>query len=569
MLKPQNNRCRTVIELNGFWEYAREMATPPVNGFTPEGKLAVPATWNEQKSSLFHYNKRLWYQKRFTTPRLREGERVFLRFAGIVYRGEFFCNGTRLGEDLLGFLPHEFDITDLLNEEENLIVAGIDGNIAPEQPIGVGDFYVYGGIHRPVTLEIRNAVCFDTLQVKAEASGKVSVRFQASGGTGCRFAVSGTGASAVGSAGEVTFALDKVTPWSPETPALYELKAELFDGDTLCDIYTLRIGFRTVEIKGRKIMLNGKEVKLTGFGKHEDFPVLGKATLPAVYVKDFDLMKWCGANSFRTSHYPYSEEIMELADESGFMVIDESCCVAVPKEKMIVPQVQQNAEDFIRALIARDINHPCVISWSMGNECETQSENALQFFPPVFEAARQADPSRPLTYVAFTGPGIDHIYKYADIIGLNRYFGWYSYPQWGDPCKPGDLKQAVKTLGECLDEYYKLYEKPILLSEFGADCVAGLHSLHTEQFSEEFQAAMVADCIRCVQERDWMAGMHIWCFADFYAMQSPMRVMGNRKGIFTRNRDPKAAAFVVRKLWTKQSGDALYRLNDDEPCGPF
>lgn len=155
MLKPQNNFCRTLILLNGIWDYSKVCDTPE-KGFTPQGKLAVPASWNEQHNELYHHKGRLWYQYRFTVPPLPQGKRALLRFAGLLYRAEFFFNGGKLGEDNIGLMPVEFDVTEKLSPSGNLLVVGVDGDRSESQAIGHGDFYEYGGIHRPVTLEIVN-----------------------------------------------------------------------------------------------------------------------------------------------------------------------------------------------------------------------------------------------------------------------------------------------------------------------------------------------------------------------------------------------------------------------------
>ena len=156
-----------------------------------------------------------------------------------------------------------------------------------------------------------------------------------------------------------------------------------------------------------------------------------------------------------------------------------------------------------------------------------------------------------MTLVGFTRPGEDYAYKFADIVGINRYFGWYGYPQWGRPGEPGDLTRARELLDKELDVFREtIGEKPIVMTEFGADAIAGHHSMYCLQFTEEFQAEMLKTYIQLFQGRTDIAGMHIWHFADFSTNQDPLRVQGNRKGIFSRNREPKIAAYAVRKLWT-------------------
>lgn len=561
MLKPQNNFCRTLISLNGIWDYSKICDTPE-KGFTPQGKLAVPASWNEQHNELYHHKGRLWYQYRFTVPALPAGKRALLRFAGLLYRAEFFFNGEKLGEDNTGLMPVEFDVTEKLSPSGNLLVVGVDGDRSESQAIGHGDFYEYGGIHRPVTLEIVNEKRITDIKAETFCSGVLKLRWKNSGGEKIRFSIKGITAVFDAKCGQGEMVVPDVTPWTPEVPQLYPLSAELLENETLCDTYTLKTGFRTFEVSGRDLLLNGKKISMDGFCRHEDFYVIGKGVNDALNIRDFELMKWCGANSFRTSHYPYCEEILELADELGFMVIDELPFSSLKQNHMADKELQANARIMVRTLIDRDFNHPSVVSWSLGNECQIEVPESEEFFRIVSEEVRAADPVRPTTLVAFTRPGEDHAYKFADIVGINRYYGWYGYPQWGSPGEPGDLTRAIELLSEELDKFSALIEKPFIITEFGADCIEGHHSMFALQFTEEFQAEFLKRYIKHFQQRSDVAGMHIWHFADFSTNQLPLRVQGNRKGIFSRNREPKIAAFAVRQAWTGKDGLGLLPLGE-------
>ncbi|MDQ0113670.1 beta-galactosidase/beta-glucuronidase [Paenibacillus harenae] len=161
---------------------------------------------------------------------------------------------------------------------------------------------------------------------------------------------------------------------------LYTLKVELVQGGEIIDEYDPPFGIRTVEVTGGKFLINGKPFYFKGFGKHEDSPIHGRGINEAANVMDFRLMKWIGANSFRTSHYPYSEEIMRLADKEGFVVIDEVAAVGlhlnfIPtlsggkrRDTWKELRTHEAHREAIRELIARDKNHACVVMWSIANE---------------------------------------------------------------------------------------------------------------------------------------------------------------------------------------------------------
>lgn len=354
--------------------------------------------------------------------------------------------------------------------------------------------------------------------------------------------------------------LDKVTCWCPETPALYELEVMVTDENEVKDVCTERFGFRTVEVKDCTLLLNGKPVYLKGFGKHEDSPVLGRGFSLAYNVKDLALMQWMGSNSFRTSHYPYSEEMMRLCDEMGILVIDETPAVGMHttftatgmRVDVTSPtwQTLRTAEhhaQVVREMIERDKNHPSVIMWSIANEPASEEAGAYAYFAPLFELARKLDPQhRPVTFVTHSEATVEtcEVAPLCDVIMLNRYYGWYS--------EEGDIEAAQAILSNELDRYHTRYpDKPIMLGEFGADAVAGLHDSTPLMFSEEFQRDLIAAYCHVLDEKEYVCGEHVWNFADFATAEAVKRVQGNKKGVFTRERKPKLAAWYLKDRWTR------------------
>lgn len=276
-------------------------------------------------------------------------------------------------------------------------------------------------------------------------------------------------------------------------------------------------------------------------------------------VMDFNLMKWIGANSFRTSHYPYSEELMRLADREGFVVIDETPAVGVhfnfhATEEMIADgkstweQVKtfEHHQDVLRDMIARDKNHPCVVMWSIANEAATEEVGAYEYFKPLVDLTKEADPqSRPVAIVTYIGSSIerDQISDIVDVLAFNRYYGWYEYP--------GDLEVAEVMLRKELEGWKKRYpDKPMMMTEYGADTVAGIHEVNGGLFTEEFQCDYLRMSHRVFDSMDTFIGEHVWNFADFATSPSIRRVNGNKKGVFTRDRKPKAAAQELKQRWT-------------------
>ena len=270
-------------------------------------------------------------------------------------------------------------------------------------------------------------------------------------------------------------------------------------------------------------------------------------------------MKWQGANSFRTSHYPYSEEMMRLCDAEGIVVIDETTAVGVNLqfggganfggEKITTfdpehgVQTQEAHKQVIRDLVARDKNHACVVMWSIANEPDSSAEGAYDYFKPLYDLARELDPQkRPCTLVSVQGTTAvtDCSAKLSDAICLNRYYGWY----FGGP----NLVAPFKAMRAELDEWAKL-GKPIIFTEFGADTVAGMHDTTPVMYTEEYQVDYYKANLAVMDDYPCVVGEQVWNFADFATSQSLLRVQGNKKGLFTRDRKPKLAAHFFRERW--------------------
>jgi len=309
------------------------------------------------------------------------------------------------------------------------------------------------------------------------------------------------------------------------------------------DSYTIPVGIRTIEVKGDNLLLNNKPIFLTGFGRHEDFPIVGRGYLPAVIIKDYSLMKWIGANSFRTSHYPYSEQMMSLADKLGFLIIDEIPAVGLTFDINYVDTHFELCKQYSKELIARDKNHPSVIAWSLANEPHS-SIKSKEFFKELYDLVKKTDPSRLITVVNMMGVK-ERAFEFCDILCVNRYYGWYT--------EPGQIYEGIKLLSQELDELYEKYKKPIILTEFGADTFPGWHAQPPEMFSEEYQMEFLKEYIATSNEKPYIVGQHVWNLCDFKTSQGVTRMNGmNYKGVFTRDRRPKMAAHYLRQIWKEK-----------------
>lgn len=569
MLYPQRTSTRDLFELNGIWDFARELDQGDyANGFIPEKQVAVPSSYNDlftEEEFRMHHDG-VWYARKVTMPRMLKNERIVLRFNSVSYRGEAYLNGTRLGDHETGYTPFEFDVTELIDfENENLICVRVDnilsaetvpmgnllnkpepGQFAGQYPDMPFDFFPYAGIHRPVAIYTTSKTAWlDTVVVETENDGTVKLAGKVAG-TAANVVLECEGVSTEtaieGGAFNASFKIVDVKLWDVWDPNLYNVVIKLTDasGEVL-DEYTQRFGVREVKVEGDRILLNGKPVYFQGFGRHEDFHVIGKGLNHAVNVRDHELLKWINANSYRTTHYPYSEELIQLCDEQGILIISEAPAVSINFEFVTEKTLEAHLK-VLAELIDRDRNYPSVVMWSVANEATTNRPESIPYFKALSELVRSMDATRPVTMITCKAEQ-DMVMEFFDVVGVNLYPGWYHLP--------GQVKESKEDLRNTLEKMYAKFKKPILITEFGADTIAGLHSLPAEQWSEEYQTELILGLIEVMRDLDYVVGEHIWNFADFRTAQNFVRVGGNKKGAFTRDRQPKMVCHFLKKIWAE------------------
>ncbi len=569
MLFPQNNKFRQKQELGKYWEFLiDENETYKAEDLFASFKgrpIAVPGSWNEQFAELRDYLGIAWYKTSFRLPWGFENKKIFLRFGSVNYLAKVWLNGHYLGEHEGGHLPFEFEISEFVGEE-NILLLQVDAKLAFDRvppgnlkeqieqdqhqvgiyPAATFDFFPYAGIHRPVVIYALNPEHIKDIRVETDidnSAGIIKVDLAQNGRLEARLELNHnkTIYRSNFSNNQAELKIPNAALWSPQSPELHKLSVFLLkDGQTV-DRYDLDIGIRTIEVKADKLLLNGQEILLKGFGRHEDFPVIGRGEMPAVSIKDYALMDWIGANSFRTSHYPYSEETLALADKLGYLVIAETAAVGLYFNEDGLAKRLKLTKQFARELIQRDKNHPSVIIWSLANEARTTRPGVVDYFKEVYDEAKSLDNSRPITIVSDMFYD-EESFDFFDLVCLNIYRGWYQ--------ESGRLDDGFAKFAEILDKTHARFKKPIIVSEFGADAIPGHHSLPAEMFSEEYQLEFLAGYIKEMNKRDFVVGQHIWNMCDFKTAQGVKRPMAiNFKGVFTRDRRPKMAAHMLKRIW--------------------
>lgn len=592
VLYPVNNHLRHALTLDGMWKFQFDGKSIGLtenwasDGLPAPISMPVPASFADLFTTEKErdYSGDFWYETEFYTSADLEGRKLYVRFGSVTHRAKIFCNGKLVAEHEGGYLPIVADVTSAVNPEAaNKLVVWANnelssitlpcGNTAvlPDgRKVSVPsfDFFNYAGIHRSVWLVDVPAEAIEDYTLTYRLCGKdaeVDYSICSSGNGTVQVMLKDTAGNVVAEAAGATGTLHVTDAhlWQVRNAYLYTLVIHLYHGDTVTDAYSAKVGIRTVEVRGEEILINGSPVYLRGYGKHEDINILGKAFHWAVAKRDFELMKWQNANCFRTSHYPYAEEWYQMADEEGFLIIDEIAAVGMMRwaQSFVatkdgqsnsffhfdkVDALKENHKKQLKELVERDKNHPSVICWSIFNEPEAVSQASYAYFADVFDYARGLDPQkRPLTGAVEIGAGPEKcsLTPLMDIICLNRYYGWYE--------KGGiEFDVGMMELVEELDGWKnKKLNKPFLFTEFGVDTLAAEHMIPPVMFTQEYQVKYYKAYFEIFDRYPFLQGELVWNFADFQTSQGVRRVIGNKKGIFTRDRQPKAAAFLLKDRW--------------------
>lgn len=591
MLYPRDSAARRVISMDGMWKFQLDEKNKGYEEDWPEGLPApdlipVPASFQDfyTDKDIREYTGDFWYETDVFVPGEWEGKEVAIRFGSATHRAEVYVNGVKAGSHEGGFLPFSVVVSETVRYNAYNKVVVLVNNELNVKSIPCGetkvlkngkkmakpyfDFYNYSGLQRSVKLvAYPKEHITDFTVVHSFENQDAIVQYQAETTDNDAVTVDVYDeaftlvASASGKAGKLR--IPNVHKWNVRDGYLYRFVVRIVSGTSIVDEYCDLIGIRTVEIKGQNILINGERIYLKGFGKHEDSDIIGRGFSNAVMKRDFECMKWIGANCFRTSHYPYSEEMYQMADREGFLVIDEVPAVGLFKSTMnfmeastgketsffsapTTPELLQNHLKCVEEMITRDKNHACVIAWSLMNEPETTNEAAVPYFRKIFDRARELDPQkRPRTFAMIMNslPATCKCYPFSDFICLNRYYGWYQLGGY-------EITDAEEAFRKEMDDWAaKDLNKPFVFTEYGADTYASEHKLPSVMWSQEYQKEYLDMCHRVFDSYDFITGEMVWNFADFQTTEGIMRVNGNKKGIFTRQRQPKDAAYYYKKRW--------------------
>jgi len=577
---------RPGTDLTGQWHYSIDPYRAGIRGFhgeTPNAserrwaEVDVPATLARDRAALFefdmaaapvatlpggwmthapemrHYQGLVWYQRHFTAAPTA-GKRQFLRFGAVNYRARVYLNGVEVGGHEGGFTPFAIEVTGRVRGGDNQVTVAVDSTVdATSVPPPVTDWENYGGITRDVRLLETAATFVDDAWVRLTRTGRIAVDARLNGGAAAgapvRLTIAALGLTLSGRTdAEGRWHAEAPPPrrlarWSPDSPRLYDVAVEAGE-----DRWRDRVGFRTIERRGRDILLNGRPVFLRGVSLHEEEfgGAPARAITPAAARALLAEAKTgLHANFVRLAHYPHGEVTTRLADEMGLLVWSE-----VPVYWLIAwdnPATLAAARAMLAENIVRDRNRAAIAIWSIANETpDSPARNA--FLGALADDVRRLDDTRLLGAALLTrrseegGHPVmtmdDPLATRLDVMGINTYNGWYTADRLAD----------VPAIGWRVPA-----DKPLIFSEFGADAKAGFHDTAADprKFSEEFQRDYYAATLAMAAKIPSLRGLSPWILKDF---RSPRRQNGwqqgyNRKGLVSETGQRKLAFGVLADFY--------------------
>ena len=567
----QNVYARDIQSLNGLWNYIEDPMQvgyldywnkevvhsygenrKPKNSldlveydFSKSPKMQIPSDWNTADKKLFFYEGSIWFQRNFKYKKL-PGKRTLLYFGAVCYQADVYINGKKVGKHVGGFTPFNYDITDFIEDGDNFVVVKVDNQRKLENvPTKFFDWWNYGGITRDVLLITLDNTYVEDYSLHLNKNNRRQLVFSAKINeprAGVRLTLSIPELClkknlTTDAEGKVTL-VTKVKPvlWCPENPKLYDVTISM-QGNDIHD----EIGFRTIETRGKQILLNGKPIFLRGISIHEERAYrTGRANCAADADTLLGWAKQLGCNYIRFAHYPHNEYAVKEAEKMGFMVWSE-----IPVYWTIAwtnKDTYANAQRQLHDMIYRDKNRCNIIIWSMANETP-RGEARDVFLSSLAKYARTQDSTRLIsmamevteTSSKYTNKLQDNMNKYVDVISFNEYIGWYR-----------DVNDTKKMT------WIVPYDKPVIISEWGGGAVAGRHGDDNTLWTEEYQERLYKDNLEMLSKIEGLAGMTPWILKDFL---SPRRTLYgtqdwyNRKGVVSDQGIKKKAFWILKKFY--------------------
>lgn len=609
LLYPVESETRQIQSLDGIWQFRldedgvgeseRWFAMPSLP--EPAIPMPVPSSYNDitQNITIRRYIGWAWYGRDFFLH--NTASRWVLRFGAANYETQVWVNGQQAMNHSGGHLPFECDITSFIPSDVKSskvrVVVAVNNTLTPTTiPPGElvihnptyreletsFDFFNYAGIDRSVVVYSTSKIYVDDIFIETLSIDFDSQHIAKSAILNYTLTIGGTNqtndlsarvelldANGIAVANSTNFqsslTVNKPNLWQPcgmnhthpctEETYLYTLQVTIYNDASqkdIADIYRLHhVGIRTIRWTDSKFYINERPFYFHGTDPIGESEIRGTGFDSVITTKHFNLYGWLHANAFRTSPHPYPEEFYFMADRFGIVIIDQTTASGFHSAKYYSATTLEHHKQVTQAMINRDKNHPSVVMWCLANEPQCNLPETKPYFSSLVNFTKPIAAGRPLTLVTDLGPSSDVCIELFDIISINRYAGWY------DQC--GRLDQVPDLLLKDFTSWRSAYpKKPLLISEFGADTITGLHNdpsfMFTEDYQRDFYATYhsVFDQISSLIHPDtgYFIGEFPFTMYDYNTEQSVKRVGGqNKKGLFTQQRQPKAAAFLIQNRY--------------------
>ena len=523
--------------------------------------VSLPHTWNnlDGQDGGADYD-RGQYRYRIQLPAPTAGKRQFIQFEGANHVATVFCNGKELGSHEGGFSTFRFELTQALNQSDNLLEVLVDNrenHVYPQQ----ADFTFFGGLYRNVSLLEVEPNHFDLMRhgstgvfftPKAEGDLRTDAFVcGAQQGDLVRLTVLDQQNNIVleqtAAAAEHTVLEGKVENphlWNGINDAYcYTARVELMRGETLLDQVDTLIGFRGFSVDADKgFFLNGRSYPLHGVSRHQDRQDLGWAISEQEHAEDMALIREVGANTIRLAHYQHDQYFYDLCDRAGMVLWAE-----IPFISMFIEgeAAKQNTISQMTELVMQNYNHPSIFFWGISNEISIggESPELLENLKELNELTHKLDPTRLTTMAQVSMLDMESEHnQITDVLSYNHYFGWYM----------GDVSEN----GPWLDEFHQKYpNRPLGVSEYGCEAILSWHSEAPEvqDYTEEYQAYYHEEMLKTFATRPYLWSTHVWNMFDFAAdARDEGGCKGrNNKGLVTYDRKTRKDSFFAYKaFWT-------------------
>ncbi|WP_298495947.1 glycoside hydrolase family 2 TIM barrel-domain containing protein [uncultured Algibacter sp.] len=592
---------RHIETVNDLWHFHKGSIDKPFSNDDSVSweKVTIPHSWNTKDildDQDGYYRGVAWYKKTLEIPQVYENQQVFLLFEAANQVASLFVNGKAVGKDHIGgYTSFSRDITSALKPGKNQIWVKVNNAHNDEIVPQAADFSFYGGIYRDIQLIITKPIHFEVANVGAnaifirtpevsEASAKVSVQsklvrpkkgtyyvrqslFDAENNPVKQVKTK----TAFGKDVISEFTISKPNLWSPDNPYLYKLVSEVVDKkDNVLDRIENVVGFRWFSFDAKKgFFINGKQTKLIGTCRHQDFYGKANAVSDEIHRNDMKLLKEMGSNFLRIAHYPQDPAILEMCNKLGFIATLEIPFV----DKAAANEAgKQNSINMLKEAIRFNYNNPAIVAWNLGNETTMKApdklgEDYIKHFISTHKALaktiKEEDTTRSSYSVFFREPAYqDNLgIRVTDIVGYNKYYGWYIE----------ELEDIDKNLRSLVKRSLELDpDKPFILSEYGGGADPRIRSYNPTRFdfSVDYQFLLHKAYMKAILDIPEIVGANVWNYADFQVEHRKDAVPHiNNKGLVSASREKKDAYYlyqallketpflaIASKSWNKRSG---------------